>query len=225
MKARWIACVFVDCLKKSLIFQSLAYVAGDIVWVRDWSFGGGAGFQKKFVGFSLIGWFNWDQLKWQKWAAFEKTWFSGRRYFSRLRRSWQLRRQISLDCITTAPPPNLTRLLHNTASYAGYSKPCSWCQVVRLDLVFRSPAPGNWNWGWAQLCLVSGVGLGTLCWKIWSLCCLIVTLKIISFCRKLCRCWRIMLNRHWRYFRPFPAPAQTNYLQTSTTQWFLNFKF
>ena len=159
MKARRIACVFVDCLKKSLIFQSLAYVAGGIVWVQDWSFGGGAGFQKKFVGFSLIGWFNWDQLKWQKWAAFEKTWFSGRRYFSRLRRSWQLRRQISLDCITTAPPPNLTRLLHNTASYAGYSKPCSWCQVVRLDLVFRSPAPGNWNWGWAQLCLVSGVGL------------------------------------------------------------------
>ena len=41
-------------------------------------------------------------------------------YFSRLRRSWRLRRQISLDYITTAPPPNLTRLLHNTASYAGY---------------------------------------------------------------------------------------------------------
>ena len=27
---------------------------------------------------------------------------------------------ISLDFITTAPPPNLTRLVHNTASYAGY---------------------------------------------------------------------------------------------------------
>ena len=27
--------------------------------------------------------------------------------------------QISLDYIATAPPPNLTRLLHNTASYAG----------------------------------------------------------------------------------------------------------
>ena len=26
----------------------------------------------------------------------------------------------NLDYITTAPPPNLTRLLHNTASYAGY---------------------------------------------------------------------------------------------------------
>ena len=34
-------------------------------------------------------------------------------YFSRVRR------QISLDYITTAPPPNLTRLLHNTASYVG----------------------------------------------------------------------------------------------------------
>ena len=33
---------------------------------------------------------------------------------------WRLRRQISLDYITTAPPPNLTRLLHNTASYADY---------------------------------------------------------------------------------------------------------
>ena len=31
----------------------------------------------------------------------------------------RLRRQISLDFITTAPTPNLTRLLHNTASYAG----------------------------------------------------------------------------------------------------------
>ena len=30
-------------------------------------------------------------------------------------RSWRY----SLDYITTAPPPNLTRLLHNTASYAG----------------------------------------------------------------------------------------------------------
>ena len=28
--------------------------------------------------------------------------------------------QIALDYITTAPPPNLTRLLHNTTSYAGY---------------------------------------------------------------------------------------------------------
>ena len=34
------------------------------------------------------------------------------------RRSWRLRRQISLDYITTALPPNLTRLLRNTASYA-----------------------------------------------------------------------------------------------------------
>ena len=42
----------------------------------------------------------------------------------RLTRSWQLRRQISLDYITTAPPPNLTRLLHNTASYAGYNVSC-----------------------------------------------------------------------------------------------------
>ena len=41
--------------------------------VRDYSFGGGAVFQKKGVGTS----------------------------------------QISLDYITTAPPPNLTRLLHN----------------------------------------------------------------------------------------------------------------
>ena len=38
---------------------------------------------------------------------------------ARLKFCW-LRRQISLDHITTAPPPNLTRLLHNTASYAGY---------------------------------------------------------------------------------------------------------
>ena len=30
-------------------------------------------------------------------------------------------RQISLDYITTAPPPNPTRLLHNTASYAGWA--------------------------------------------------------------------------------------------------------
>ena len=37
-----------------------------------------------------------------------------------LRRSWRLRRQISLDYMTTALSPNLTRLLHNTASYAGY---------------------------------------------------------------------------------------------------------
>ena len=29
--------------------------------------------------------------------------------------------QISLDYIMTAPPPNLTPLRHNTASYAGYS--------------------------------------------------------------------------------------------------------
>ena len=28
-----------------------------------------------------------------------------------------------LDYITTAPPPNLTRLLHNTASHAGYTNP------------------------------------------------------------------------------------------------------
>ena len=63
---------------------------------------------------------NCDQLRWQKWAAFEKSWFSGRRYFPRLRRSWRLRRQNSLDYTTTAPPPNLTRLLHNTASYAGW---------------------------------------------------------------------------------------------------------
>ena len=28
-----------------------------------------------------------------------------------------------LDYITTAPPPNLTRVLHNTASYAGYFLP------------------------------------------------------------------------------------------------------
>ena len=27
----------------------------------------------------------------------------------------------NLDYITTAPPPNLTRLLHSTASYAGYN--------------------------------------------------------------------------------------------------------
>ena len=53
---------------------------------------------------------------------FQKKGVGTRRYFSRLRRSWRLRRQISLDYITTAPPPNLTRLLHNTASYAGYSK-------------------------------------------------------------------------------------------------------
>ena len=30
-------------------------------------------------------------------------------------------RQISLDYITTAPPLSLSRLLHNTASYAGYA--------------------------------------------------------------------------------------------------------
>ena len=65
----------------------------------------------KIACFSLIGWFNCDQLKW---AALEKSWFSGRRYFSRLRR------QISIDYIKTAPPPNLTLLLHNTASYASY---------------------------------------------------------------------------------------------------------
>ena len=56
----------------------------------------------KIACFSLIGWFNCDQLKW---AALEKSWFSGRRYFSRLRR------QISIDYIKTAPPPNLTLLL------------------------------------------------------------------------------------------------------------------
>ena len=79
------------------------------------------------AGFSLISWFNWDQLRWQKWAAFEKLWFSGRRYFSRLRCSWRLHRQISFDYITTVPPPNLTRLLHNTASNAGYEQHCcSW---------------------------------------------------------------------------------------------------
>lgn len=100
---------------------------------------------------------------------------------------------------------------------------CSWCQVVRPDLLFRSLAPGNWNWGWelergwVKPCLVSGVGLGKLCSKIWSLCCLSVTLKIMSFCRKLCRCRRIMLNRHWRNFGPFPAAAQRNYLQRWST--------
>ena len=50
----------------------------------------------------------------------KKEWGRGVWYFSRLRRSWRLRRQISLYYITTAPPPNVTRLLHNTASYAGY---------------------------------------------------------------------------------------------------------
>ena len=74
---------------------TIACVAGGIVWVRDQSFGGGAVFQKKGVG--------------------------TRRYFSRLRRSLRLRRQISLDYITTAPPANLTRLLHNIASYAAYN--------------------------------------------------------------------------------------------------------
>ena len=54
---------------------------------------------------------------------FQKKGVGTRRYFSRLRRSWRLRRQISLDYITTAPPPNLTRLLHNTASYEGYIFP------------------------------------------------------------------------------------------------------
>ena len=47
----------------------------------------------------LIGWFNWDQLRsmrWSKWAAFKIPKFSGRRYFSRLRRS-----------LLAAPPPKL----------------------------------------------------------------------------------------------------------------------
>ena len=43
--------------------------------------------------------------------------------------SWRLRRQISLDYITTAPPPNLTRLLHTTASYAGYE--CTTAKAKR----------------------------------------------------------------------------------------------
>ena len=68
----------------------LACVAGGILWVRDWSFRGGAVFQKKRVGTRKV------------------------KYFSRLRR------QISLDYITTVLAPNLTRLLHNTASYAGW---------------------------------------------------------------------------------------------------------
>ena len=41
-------------------------------------------------------------------------------YFSRLRRSWLLRRQISLDYITTAPRQNLTNHYTNTTSYTGY---------------------------------------------------------------------------------------------------------
>ena len=65
----------------------LACVAGGILWVRDWSFRGGAVFQKKGVGTRRL------------------------KYFSRLRC------QISLDYITTVLPPNLTRLLHNTANY------------------------------------------------------------------------------------------------------------
>ena len=60
------------CPSHTNVCKILACVAGGIVWVGNWSFGGG-----------------------------------------------RLCRQISLDYITTAPPPNLTRLLHNTASYAG----------------------------------------------------------------------------------------------------------
>ena len=60
------------------------------MWVWDQRFGGDAVFQKKG----------------SRDEAVEIP-----RYFSRLRRSWRLRRQISLDYITTAPPPNLTRQL------------------------------------------------------------------------------------------------------------------
>ena len=48
--------------------------------------------------------------------------------------SWRLRRQISLDYITTALPPNLTRLLHNTASYAGYN----WVPSVQPHQTFSA---------------------------------------------------------------------------------------
>ena len=86
------------------------------LWSTHVSFGGGAVFQKKGV----------------------RT----RRYFSRLRLSWRLRRQISLDYITTALPPNLSRLLHNTASYAGYF---SWIidENAPWSSMAKSMLPGN----------------------------------------------------------------------------------
>ena len=89
----------------------------------------------------IISWFKWDQLRWQKWVAFEKSWFSGRRYFSRLRRSWRLRRQISLDYITTAPPPNLTRLLlqYRQLRRLGNNQN-AWC-THRVACVQTSPLP------------------------------------------------------------------------------------
>ena len=47
------------------------------------------------------------KLRWYTWAAFEKSWFSGRRYFYFSR-------------LTPLVMANLTWLIHNTASYAGY---------------------------------------------------------------------------------------------------------
>ena len=55
-----------------------------------------------------------------------------------LRRSWRLRHQISLDYITMAPPPNLTRLLHNTASYAGYSWSTFSTTIFRSAIFFST---------------------------------------------------------------------------------------
>ena len=54
-------------------------------------------------------WTLWNEHLLPKWATFEKSWFSGRQYFYF---SW-------LMPFVTALPPNLTRLLHSTASYAG----------------------------------------------------------------------------------------------------------
>ena len=45
----------------------------------------------------------------------------------------------SHSTITTAPPPNLTRLLHNTTSYAGYwSTVCSLQSAFYIDRFFKS---------------------------------------------------------------------------------------
>ena len=50
-------------------------------------------------------------------------------------------RQILLDYITSAPPPNLTRLLHNTASYAGQAR-VPPLPIARL--LFFAPALVGW---------------------------------------------------------------------------------
>ena len=78
-----------------------------------------------------------------------------------------LRRQISLDYITTALPPNLTRLLDNTASYAGYAKCTIYCNFKSLHTIHMNIQWDMEGWKWS---LSTGVDSATFTWLYWRQC-------------------------------------------------------